>query len=76
MAWDEVVEGLTDKSQVQCIKQMCTERVSKYGLTSVKGGACKGCPFRYRGSNPLFCCTFGNLPKDWSDESINRVYKS
>lgn len=31
------------------IKECCTERINKYGLTTPNHGACKGCPYRYRG---------------------------
>ena len=75
MSWDVASADLVDIEHVRYIKNLCTERVEKYGLYSVKRGACKSCPYRYRGSNPLFCCTFSNLPKDWSDESIDAMYK-
>ena len=74
MAFDTVFQGLTGREQVDYIKEYCKKRVSKYGLTTIKGGACKSCIYRYRGTNPLYCCAFGNLPKDWSETSIVEVY--
>lgn len=59
------------------IKQLCIERISKMGLHTLKSGACKSCPFRYRGSNvDNNCCMFQNLPRDWSDEHMVNVYRS
>ena len=47
------------------IKEYCTERINKYGLTTPSHGACKGCSYRYRGNNPLMCCIFSDLPYSW-----------
>lgn len=67
-------KGLSGKETALSIKDFCTKRIEKYGLHTIKSGACKSCPFRYRGDNPLYCCMFGNLPYDWSIESINECY--
>lgn len=71
---DYCSRDLTGRETALHIKNVCTIRVKKYGLYSIKRGACKGCPYRYRGNNPLMCCIFGNIPKDWSIESINECY--
>lgn len=47
------------------IKDFCTESIDKYGLTTPNHGACKGCPYRYRGSSQIMCCIFSDLPYSW-----------
>lgn len=61
------------KESAEYIKSFCTDRIKKYGLHTVKSGACKSCPYRYRGTKGGFCCIFGNLPYSWSAESINKL---
>lgn len=70
----ECPNGLNGLDEVLRIKKVCTDRIAKYGLYSVKSGACKGCPYRYRGTNTISCCIFGDLPYSWSDESIKKSY--
>ena len=53
------------------LKKFCTERIEKMGLHSLRSGACKSCPYRYRGTNKNSCCMFGTLPRDWDDVDIN-----
>ena len=68
-------EGLSDKATVLFIKKLCEERIEKYGLHSVKSGACKSCPYRYRGDKVnRLCCSFATIPMDWSNQSINEKY--
>ena len=47
------------------IKEYCSNRIVKYGLTTPGHGACKSCPYRYRGKNDLYCCIFSDLPYSW-----------
>lgn len=65
---------LSGKETALYLKEFCSKRIEKYGLHSIRSGACKGCPYRYRGNNPLVCCMFGNIPRDWSYESIDEYY--
>lgn len=34
------------RESAEYIRQFCTDRTEKYGLYTVKSGACKGCPYR------------------------------
>ena len=70
-----VAKDLNGKETALYLKDFCSERIKKYGFYSLKSGACKGCPYKYRGSNPLMSCMFSNVPRDWSIESINEVYQ-
>lgn len=50
------------------IKKFCMDRIERMGFYSVRSGACKSCPYRYRGSNTdLYCCMFETVPRDWED---------
>ena len=70
----QCAEGLNCKEEAMRIKAYCADRIEKYGLHSIRSGACKSCPYRYRGTNKISCCMFGNLPYSWSDESIEKSY--
>lgn len=72
---DECCRDLSGIESALYIRDFCKKRVEKYNIYTVKSGACKGCPFRYRGNNPYICCLFGNTPYTWSDESIARNYR-
>lgn len=51
---------------VKYIHDFCKDRTDRMGLHSLKSGACKSCPYRYRGKKTdIYCCTFGTLPRDW-----------
>lgn len=51
---------------VKYIHDFCKDRIDRMSLHSLKSGACKSCPYRYRGEKvDLYCCTFGTLPRDW-----------
>lgn len=57
--------GLVGEESYNNIKELCSNRIRKYGLTTPNHGACKGCPYRYKGDNKLMCCIFANLPYTW-----------
>lgn len=62
---NRVGNGEVHEDSYNYIKDICSERIKKYGLTTPNHGACKGCPYRYKGDNTLMCCIFGNLPYTW-----------
>lgn len=53
------------------LKKFCTDRVDKMGLYSLRSGACKSCPYRYRGDNTeVYCCMFDIVPMNWESVVI------
>lgn len=62
---NQVGNGLVGEESYNSIKEFCSDRINKYGLTTPNHGACKGCPYRYKGYNKLMCCIFANLPYTW-----------
>lgn len=51
------------------IHDFCKDRIDRMGLYSLRSGACKSCPYRYRGKNTdMRCCIFGTVPRDWELE--------
>ena len=74
MGCDSCDNNLTGKESALYLKEYCAKRIKKYGLTTVRSGACKGCPYRYRGERKNMCCMFGNIPASWSTESIEKAY--
>lgn len=51
---------------VEYIHDFCKDRIDRMGLHSLKNGACKSCPYRYKGERvESCCCMFGTLPRDW-----------
>lgn len=62
---NQVGNGIVQEDSYNYIKKFCSDRIKKHGLTTPNHGACKGCPYRYKGYNKLMCCIFANLPYTW-----------
>lgn len=65
---DSIFKGL-NPDMYKYIHDFCKDRIDRMGLYSLRSGACKSCPYRYRGKNKdTRCCIFGTVPRDWELE--------